>query len=64
MAAAAAALTDWMDADAEAAPGGAEDARYAGLATPYRTGGIMLADVSEMRAVAHIDAGLYDRLRP
>lgn len=64
MAAAAAALTDWMDNDAEASPGGAEDARYAGLATPYRTGGVMLADVSEMRAVADIDAALYRRLRP
>jgi general secretion pathway protein K len=64
MTALAAALTDWMDGDADARPGGAEDARYAGLATPYRTGGVMLADVSEMRAVAHIDAGLYDRLRP
>jgi general secretion pathway protein K len=64
MAAAAAALTDWMDNDAEASPGGAEDARYAGLATPYRTGGVMLADVSEMRAVANIDAALYRRLRP
>ncbi|MFN7128229.1 MAG: type II secretion system minor pseudopilin GspK [Brevundimonas sp.] len=63
MAAAAAALTDWMDNDAEASPGGAEDARYAGLATPYRTGGVMLADVSEIRAVAGVDADLYRRLR-
>ncbi len=64
MAAAAAALTDWMDNDAEASPGGAEDARYAGLSTPYRTGGVMLADVSEMRAVANMDDALYRRLRP
>ncbi|WAC61438.1 type II secretion system minor pseudopilin GspK [Brevundimonas sp. SL130] len=64
MASAAAALTDWMDNDAEASAGGAEDARYAGLATPYRTGGVMLADVSEMRAVAGVDADLYRRLRP
>jgi general secretion pathway protein K len=64
MAAAAAALTDWMDADAETQPNGAEDARYAGLSTPYRTGGVMLADVSEMRAVANVDADLYRRLRP
>jgi general secretion pathway protein K len=64
MSAAAAALTDWMDNDAAASAGGAEDARYAGLATPYRTGGVMLADVSEMRAVAGVDADLYRRLRP
>ncbi len=64
MTAAAAALTDWMDEDAESQPNGGEDARYAGLTTPYRTGGVMLADVSEMRAVASIDAELYRRLRP
>ena len=64
MTALAAALTDWMDGDADARPGGAEDARYAGLAAPYRTGGVMLADVSEMRAVAGMDDGLYRRLLP
>lgn len=64
MTALAAALTDWMDGDADASPGGGEDARYAGLAAPYRTGGVMLADVSEMRAVAGVDDALYRRLRP
>lgn len=64
MSALAAALTDWMDGDAEVSPGGGEDARYAGLATPYRTGGVMLADVSEIRAVAGVDDALYRRLRP
>jgi general secretion pathway protein K len=64
MAAAAAGLTDWMDADAEALPNGAEDARYAGLSVAYRTGGVMLADVSEMRAVSGVDEALYQRLRP
>ena len=64
MTALASTLTDWMDGDADALPGGGEDARYAGLATPYRTGGVMLADVSEMRAVAGMDDGLYRRLRP
>jgi general secretion pathway protein K len=64
MTALAAALTDWMDGDSDARPGGAVDARYAGLAAPYRTGGVMLADVSEMRAVAGMDDGLYRRLLP
>lgn len=59
-----AALTDWMDSDSEPQPGGGEDARYAALATPYRTGGVMLADVSELRAVAGVDDRLYRRLRP
>jgi len=61
MASVGAALTDWMDGDAE---GAAEDARYASRLTPYRTGGVMLAEVSEMRAVAGVDAALYGRLRP
>jgi general secretion pathway protein K len=58
------ALTDWLDADAEALPLGAEDGAYAGLAKPYRTGGVMLAEVSELRAVKGVDAETYRRLRP
>src|SRR5690606_39256505 len=64
MRAAADALTDWLDADGAARPLGAEDGAYAGLATPYRTGGVMLAEVSELRAVKGVDADLYRRLRP
>lgn len=58
------ALTDWLDADTTPLPLGAEDGAYAGLATPYRTGGAMLAEVSELRAVKGVDAGTYRRLRP
>lgn len=58
------ALTDWLDADAQALPLGAEDGAYAGLATPYRTAGVMLAEVSELRAVKGVDADAYRRLRP
>ena len=58
------ALTDWLDADATALPLGAEDGAYAGLAKPYRTGGVMLAEVSELRAVKGVDADTYDSLRP
>lgn len=64
MQAVADALTDWLDADTQALPQGGEDARYAGLPTPYRTGGVMLAEVSELRAVANVDDALYRRLRP
>lgn len=64
MHAAADALTDWLDADSAALPLGAEDGAYAGLATPYRTGGVLLAEVSELRAVKGVDADLYRRLRP
>jgi general secretion pathway protein K len=58
------ALTDWLDADSSPLPLGAEDGAYAGLAKPYRTGGVMLAEVSELRAVKGVDAATYDRLRP
>lgn len=58
------ALTDWLDADTAPRPLGAEDGAYAGLARPYRTGGVMLAEVSELRAVKGVDADLYRRLRP
>ena len=58
------ALTDWLDADNQALPLGAEDGAYAGLSTPYRTAGVMLAEVSELRAVKGVDADAYRRLRP
>ena len=58
------ALVDWLDADATTRPLGAEDGAYAGLAIPYRTGGVLLAEVSEPRAVRGVDADLYRRLRP
>ncbi|WP_420469563.1 type II secretion system minor pseudopilin GspK [Brevundimonas sp. FT23042] len=58
------ALTDWLDADNEALPLGAEDGAYAGLSTPYRTAGVMMAEVSELRAVKGVDADAWRRLRP
>jgi general secretion pathway protein K len=58
------ALTDWLDADSVARPLGAEDGAYAGLESPYRTGGVLLAEVSELRAVKGVDADTYRRLRP
>src|SRR5690606_41270816 len=60
MAAIAAALTDWMDGDAEVSAQGAEDSTYASRPTPYRTGGVMLAEGSELRAVA---GGAHTRSR-
>ena len=64
MRAVADALVDWLDADPAVRPGGAEDARYAGMAEPYRTGGVLLAEVSELRAIQGVDADLYRTLRP
>lgn len=57
-------LTDWLDADTTPLPLGAEDGAYAGLTNPYRTGGAMLAEVSELRAVKGVDPETYRLLRP
>ena len=57
-------LIDWIDTDTTARPLGAEDSAYAGLAQPYRTGGVLLAEVSELRAVRGVDRAAYARLRP
>lgn len=57
-------LIDWVDTDTTARPLGAEDSVYAALAEPYRTGGVLLAEVSELRTVRGVDKEAYDRLRP
>jgi general secretion pathway protein K len=59
-----AAITDWVDSDGEPLPGGAEDLAYAQAATPYRTANTLMADPSELRAVAGVTPDLYQRLRP
>lgn len=59
-----AALTDWLDSDQTPSPGGAEDGAYGGQAVTYRTGGTLLPEVSELRAVRGVDAETYARLRP
>lgn len=64
MAALSDAMVDWMDEDGEVRAGGAEDARYAARPEPYRTGGVRMVEVSELRAVQGMDADLYRRLRP
>ena len=58
------ALVDWIDADQVPGPAGAEDAAYAGRGPGYRTSGALLAEASELRAVAAHDAAAYARLRP
>ena len=57
-------LIDWIDTDTTARTRGAEDSAYAGLAEPYRTGGVPLVEVSELRTVRGVDRDAYDRLRP
>lgn len=60
----AASLADWIDGDAAPNPDGAEDDYYAQAAIPYRTGNTIMADTSELRAVAGITPEIYARLRP
>lgn len=57
-------VIDWIDTDSSTRPLGAEDGAYAALPTPYRTGGVPLIEVSELRAIRGIDAEAYERLRP
>jgi general secretion pathway protein K len=57
-------LIDWIDTDTAARPLGAEDGAYAGLAEPYRTAGVPLAEVSELRVLRGVDPPTYARLRP
>jgi general secretion pathway protein K len=59
------AIVDWADADAFAtSAGGAEDTVYASLDPPRRTANRPFVHVSELRAVAGIDADTYERLVP
>ncbi|MDB5688361.1 MAG: type secretory pathway component PulK [Sphingomonas bacterium] len=60
----AAALADWIDGDVVPNPGGAEDADYARAARPYRTANTLIAEGSELRAVAGVTPEIYATLRP
>ncbi len=60
----AAGAADWIDTDSEQQAGGAEDARYTGQQLPYRTGGTLMADRSELRAIAGMTPELYAQIRP
>ncbi|MEX0645900.1 MAG: hypothetical protein WD076_11350, partial [Parvularculaceae bacterium] len=55
----AAGIVDWIDANNFQEPGGAEDGLYTALPTPYRSGAAPLADITEVRAIAGVDRGLY-----
>lgn len=56
----AAASADWIDTDNIPIAGGAEDAAYSG----YRTANTLMADPSELRAVAGVTPQIYDKLSP
>jgi len=60
----AAVITDWIDSDSLQELRGAEDGFYTGLPTPFRSGGTLLADVSELRAMNGVSAEVFRQLRP
>ncbi len=57
-------LTDWLDSDTSPLPGGGEDGTYARADVPYLAGNAMLAEPSELRAVAGVTPEIYDVIRP
>lgn len=60
----AAALVDWIDTDSIPGAQGAEDVTYARAEPPYRTASALLAEPSELRAIAGYTEDLYRRIRP
>jgi general secretion pathway protein K len=58
------ASADWVDSDQNENRAGAEDRAYDGGDRPYRTGGTLFAEVSELRAVAGMTPEIYGRIRP
>jgi general secretion pathway protein K len=59
----AAALADWLDADNEAQPGGAEATWYAEHGRHYRPANALLLDVDELRLVRGYTDDVVGRLR-
>lgn len=59
-----AAVTDWIDSDSLPQRQGAEDETYARAPVPYRAANSLMADVSELRAVAGVTPAIYAAMRP
>jgi general secretion pathway protein K len=60
----AASLSDWLDSDDAPVSGGAERETYARASLPHAPGNTLLAEPSELRAVAGVSPELYAALRP
>lgn len=58
------AIIDWLDADTIPLISGAEDDAYTSLLPPYRSANNYFASVSELQAVAGMDAESYAALLP
>ncbi len=60
----ASATADWIDADQQTSPGGAEDADYARATPPYRSADRPMADASELADVSGVTPVLMQRITP
>lgn len=60
----AAAISDWIDSDSVPQRQGAEDETYARAPVPYRAADTLMADVSELRAVAGVTPAVYAAMKP
>lgn len=57
-------IIDWIDADQEPRPGGAEDFAYAGENPPYKTAGRAFLHIQQLQLLAGMDDDQFQRLRP
>lgn len=57
-------MADWIDADDQALPAGAEDAVYSSATPSYRTPGRPITTVAELLALPEFGAARYARLAP
>ncbi len=60
----AATTADWIDSNTAPGEAGGEDSLYARADPPYRTANRLMAEPSELRAVAGVTPAIYNRLRP
>jgi general secretion pathway protein K len=58
------AVVDWIDADSQARPNGAEDIDYLSMDPPYRAANQPLQSVGELRMIKGFDADAVNKLRP
>jgi len=57
-------IADWIDADGNTSPDGAEDDYYFSQTPAYRAANRPMSSVSELRAIANVSAELYAVLAP
>jgi general secretion pathway protein K len=57
-------LADWLDADTEPQPDGAEDSTYTALTPPYRTPNLPISSISELMALPGFGHDRFVKLAP